>query len=63
MLISICFHNHLYLYKFPHQPLILQAKITYLYIKPINPKGNPSPECSLKELVLKLKLQYFGHLM
>ena len=22
-----------------------------------------SPECSLKELMLKLKLQYFGHLM
>ena len=22
-----------------------------------------SPECSLKELILKLKLQYFGHMM
>ena len=22
-----------------------------------------SPECSLEELILKLKLQYFGHLM
>ena len=27
-------------------------------------KGNPlSPGCSLKGLMLKLKLQYFGHLM
>ena len=31
-------------------------------IKPINPKGN-QPEYSLVGLVLKLKLQYFGHLM
>ena len=31
-------------------------------IKPINLKGI-NPECSLKGLVLKLKLQYFGHLM
>ena len=29
-------------------------------IKPINPKGN---QPSLEELMLKLKLQYFGHLM
>ena len=31
-------------------------------IKPVNPKGN-QPKYSLKELMLKLKLQYFGHLM
>ena len=31
-------------------------------IKPVNPKGN-QPEFSLKGLMLKLKLQYFGHLM
>ena len=31
-------------------------------IKPVNPKGI-SPEYSLKGLMLKLKLQYFGHLM
>ena len=31
-------------------------------IKPIHPKGN-HPEYSLEGLVLKLKLQYFGHLM
>ena len=31
-------------------------------IKPVNPKGI-SPEYSLDGLMLKLKLQYFGHLM
>ena len=32
-------------------------------IKPVNPKGNQSCIYSLEELMLKLKLQYFGHLM
>ena len=31
-------------------------------IKPVNPKGI-NPEYSLEELMLKLKLQYFGYLM
>ena len=31
-------------------------------IKPVNPKRNP-PECSLEGIMLKLNLQYFGHLM
>ena len=31
-------------------------------IKPVNPK-EINPEYSLKGLMLKLKLQYFGHLM
>ena len=31
-------------------------------IKPVNPKGN-NLEYSLEGLMLKLKLQYFGHLM
>ena len=31
-------------------------------IKPVNPK-ELSPEYSLEGLILKLKLQYFGHLM
>ena len=31
-------------------------------IQPVYPK-EISPECSLEELMLKLKLQYFGHLM
>ena len=30
--------------------------------KPVNPKGI-SPEFSLEGLMMKLKLQYFGHLM
>ena len=32
-------------------------------IKPVNSKGKKNPECSLERLMLKLKLQYFGHLM
>ena len=31
-------------------------------IKAVNPKGN-QPEYSLEGMMLKLKLQYFGHLM
>ena len=31
-------------------------------IKPIDSKGN-QPEYALEKLILKLKLQYFGHLM
>ena len=31
-------------------------------IRPVNPKGN-HPEYSLEGLMVKLKLQYFGHLM
>ena len=30
--------------------------------QPVHPKGD-HPGCSLEELMLKLKLQYFGHLM
>ena len=32
-------------------------------IQSVNPKGNQFPEYSLEGLMLKLKLQYFGHLM
>ena len=32
-------------------------------IQPVHPKGWISPGCSLEGLMLKLKLQYFGHLM
>ena len=32
-------------------------------IKPINPNRNINPACSLKGLMLKLRLQSFGHLM
>ena len=31
-------------------------------IEKVNPKGN-QPECSLERLMLKLKLQFFGHLI
>ena len=31
-------------------------------IQPVHPKGDQS-RCSLEGLMLKLKLQYFGHLM
>ena len=38
-------------------PLEIQGRSNQSILKEI------SPECSLKELMLKLKLQYFGHLM
>ena len=41
--------------KTPESPLDIKE------IKPVNLKG--SPEYSLEGLMLKLKLQYFGHLM
>ena len=39
----------------------LESPLDCKKIKSIHPKG--SPEYSLKGLMLKLKLQYFGHLM
>jgi len=41
---------------------ILESPLDCKRIKPVNPKGKHS-EYSLKGLMLKLKLQYFGHLM
>ena len=40
----------------------LKSPLDYKEIQPVNPKGNQS-EYSLERLMLKLKLQYFGHLM
>ena len=40
----------------------LESPLDCKDIKPVNPK-EISPEYSLEGLVLKLKLQYFGHLM
>ena len=40
----------------------LESPLDYKEIQPVNPKGN-NPEYSLEGLMLKLKLQYFGHLM
>ena len=42
--------------KTPESPLDCEE------IQPVHPK-EISPECSLEGLMLKLKLQYFGHLM
>ena len=41
----------------------LESPLGCKEIKPVNPKGNHCPEYSLEGLMLKLKLQYFGHLM
>ena len=41
---------------------ILESPLDCKEIKPVNPKGN-NPEYSLEGLILKLKLQYFGHLL
>ena len=40
----------------------LESPLGYKEIQPVHPK-EISPGCSLEGLVLKLKLQYFGHLM
>ena len=40
----------------------LESPLYCKEIQPVHPKGNQS-WCSLEELMLKLKLQYFGHLM
>ena len=39
-----------------------ESSLDYKEIKPVNPK-EINPEYSLEGLILKLKLQYFGHLM
>ena len=41
----------------------LESPLDCKEIQPIHSKGEISPECSLEGLMLKLKLQYFGHLM
>ena len=40
----------------------LESPLDCKETKSVNPKGN-QPEYSLEGLMLKLKLQYFGHLM
>ena len=40
----------------------LESPLNSKEIKPVNPKEN-NPECSLEGLMLKLKLQYFDHLI
>ena len=41
----------------------LESPLDSKEIKPVNPKKEINPEYSLERLMLKLKLQYFGHLM
>ena len=41
---------------------VLESPLDCKEIKPVNPKGNQC-QISLEGLMLKLKLQYFGHLM
>ena len=43
----------------------LESPLDCKEIQPVHPKGDKeiSPGCSLEGLMLKLKLQYFGHLM
>ena len=41
----------------------LESPLDCKEIQPAHPKGEISPGCSLEGLMLKLKLQYFGHLM
>ena len=40
----------------------LESPLGCKEIQPVHPKGD-QPWCSLEGLMLKLKLQYFGHLM
>ena len=40
----------------------LESPLDCKEIQPVHPKGN-CPEFSLEELNVKLKLQYFGHLI
>ena len=40
----------------------LESPLDCKEIQPVHPKGDQSG-CSLEGLMLKLKLQYFGHLM
>ena len=41
----------------------LESPLDCKEMQPVNPKENPNPEYSLEGRMLKLKLQYFGHLM
>ena len=41
----------------------LESPLDCKEIEPVNPKGNQTLKYSLEGLMLKLKSQYFGHLM
>ena len=40
----------------------LESPLDYKEIQPVHSKGD-NPGCSLERMMLKLKLQYFGHFM
>ena len=40
----------------------LESSLDFKEIQPVHPEGD-QPGCSLEGLMLKLKIQYFGHLM
>ena len=40
----------------------LESPLDCKEVQPVHPKGD-HPRCSMEGLMLKLKLQYFGHLM
>ena len=40
-----------------------ESPLDFKEITPVNPKGNQPYEYSFEVLMIKLKLQYFGHLM
>ena len=41
----------------------LESSLDCKETQPVHPKGDCGPGCSLEGLMLKLRLQYFGHLM
>ena len=41
----------------------LESPLDCKEIQPVHSKGEISPGCSLEGMMLKLKLQYFGHLI
>ena len=41
----------------------LESPMNCKEIQPVHSKGDQSWVCSLEGMILKLKLQYFGHLM
>ena len=41
----------------------LESPLDCKEIQPVHPKGDQDVGCSLEGMMLKLKLQYFGHIM
>ena len=73
-----CSHSHVWMWDLDHKEGLalktwcfqtvalektLESPLDCKEIKPVHPKKEINPEYSLEGLMLKLKLQYFGHLM